>query len=53
MNRVVTALSIAFGYMFLGLSFFVTAETIMRKVFNISFQERMSLAVTPLLSGLR
>ena len=38
MNRVVTVLSIAFGYMFLGLSFFVTAETIMRKVFNISFQ---------------
>lgn len=38
MSRVVTALSIAFGYMFLGLSFFVTAETIMRKVINVSFQ---------------
>ena len=38
MNRVVTVLSIGFGYMFLGLSFFVTAETIMRKVFNVSFQ---------------
>ena len=38
MNRVATALSIAFGYMFVALSLFVTAETIMRKLFNVSFQ---------------
>ncbi len=38
MNRVVTVLSCIFGYMFLALSLFVTTETIMRKLFNFSFQ---------------
>ncbi|MEE8272123.1 MAG: TRAP transporter small permease, partial [Alphaproteobacteria bacterium] len=38
MNRVVTVLSCIFGYMFLALSVFVTTETIMRKLFNFSFQ---------------
>ena len=38
MDRISTLLSCLFGYMFLALSFFVTAETILRKVLNISFQ---------------
>ncbi len=38
MDRISTVLSCLFGYMFLALSFFVTAETIMRKTANISFQ---------------
>ena len=38
MKRVETFLSCLFGYMFLALSFFVTAETILRKVANFSFQ---------------
>lgn len=38
MNRIATVLSCIFGYLFLALSFFVTLETIMRKVFNVSFQ---------------
>ncbi len=38
MARISTILSCLFGYMFLALSFFVTAETILRKTFNVSFQ---------------
>ena len=38
MKRVETILSCFFGYMFIALSFFVTAETILRKVANFSFQ---------------
>ena len=38
MKRVETILSCIFGYMFIALSFFVTAETILRKVANFSFQ---------------
>lgn len=38
MKRVELILSCLFGYMFLALSFFVTAETIVRKVANFSFQ---------------
>ena len=38
MKRVETFLSCIFGYMFIALSFFVTAETILRKVANFSFQ---------------
>jgi len=38
MNRFSTVLSCLFGYMFLALSFFVTLETILRKVANVSFQ---------------
>ncbi len=38
MKRVETILSCIFGYMFIALSLFVTAETILRKVANFSFQ---------------
>ena len=38
MNRLVTFLSCLFGYMFIALSVLVTAETILRKLFNFSFQ---------------
>ena len=38
MKRIETFLSCLFGYMFIGLSFFVTAETILRKVANFSFE---------------
>ena len=38
MKRVETILSCIFGYMFIALSFFVTAETILRKAINFSFQ---------------
>lgn len=38
MNRLATVLSAIFGYMFVALSIFVTAETLMRKIFNFSFQ---------------
>jgi len=38
MKRVETFLSCIFGYMFIMLSFFVTAETILRKAINFSFQ---------------
>ena len=38
MKRVETILSCIFGYMFIALSFFVTAETVLRKVANFSFQ---------------
>lgn len=38
MNRLATVLSCIFGYLFLALSFFVTLETILRKVANVSFQ---------------
>jgi TRAP-type C4-dicarboxylate transport system permease small subunit len=38
MDRISTLLSCLFGYMFLALSLFVTTETIMRKILNISFQ---------------
>ena len=38
MKLVETILSCLFGYMFIALSFFVTAETILRKVANFSFE---------------
>lgn len=38
MNRLVTVLSCVFGYMFLALSAVVTAETLLRKLLNFSFQ---------------
>ena len=38
MKRVETILSCIFGYMFIALSFFVTAETILRKIANFSFE---------------
>ena len=38
MKRVEIILSSIFGYMFIALSIFVTAETILRKVANFSFQ---------------
>ena len=38
MKRVETILGCIFGYMFIALSFFVTAETVLRKVANFSFQ---------------
>lgn len=38
MNRFVTVLSSLFGYLFLALSFLVAAETMLRKVFNMSIQ---------------
>ncbi len=38
MKRVETVLSVVFGAIFVALSFFVTAETLLRKFFNFSFQ---------------
>ena len=38
MNRLTTWLSMIFGYMFLGLSFLVATETVLRKTFGMSLQ---------------
>ena len=38
MSLLANVLSAIFGYMFVALSLFVTAETLMRKIFNFSFQ---------------
>jgi TRAP-type C4-dicarboxylate transport system permease small subunit len=38
MNRAVHVLSAIFGYMFLALSFLISAETLARKLFKFSFQ---------------
>lgn len=38
MDRLAILLSCVFGYMFVALSALVTTETIMRKLFNVSFQ---------------
>jgi len=38
MKRIETVLSVVFGLIFIALSVFVTAETLLRKFFNFSFQ---------------
>lgn len=51
MKRIETVLSAVFGIIFIALSVFVTAETLLRKLFNFSFQGADELGGYALAAG--